>query len=255
MPDAKPRQPPTQDSFSAKGAESNEESTARAIRSMFSGVAPRYDFLNHALSLRRDIAWRRATAQALRSVLERPDSVVVDLCCGTGDLAFAFERYAAGMVLGADFCRPMLQRARRKARPDGAVFFLEADALRLPLSDESADAVAIAFGFRNLANYGRGVQEMRRVLRSGGWLAILEFSRVQMPIFRSLFQFYFHHLLPWLGSWVSGVKGPYQYLADSVSRFPDQETLAAFLSEAGFRDVRYANLTGGIAALHLAMKP
>jgi len=255
MPDAKPRQPPTQSALSSQRAESDEESTALAIRSMFAGVAARYDFLNHALSLRRDIAWRAATAQALRSVLERPGSVVVDLCCGTGDLALAFERYAAGLVLGADFCHPMLQRARRKAHPRGRAAFVEADALRLPLPDESADAVAIAFGFRNLANYGRGMQEMRRVLRRGGWLAILEFSRVQGPIFRPLFHFYFHYLLPRLGSWVSGVKGPYLYLADSVSRFPDQETLAAFLCEAGFQDIRYTNLTGGIAALHLAVKP
>ena len=255
MRDDSPRQPAPKGMLGAQSDSKDEDSTAQAIRTMFAAVAPRYDLLNHALSLGRDIAWRSATARALRSVLERPGSVVVDLCCGTGDLSLAFARYSGGIVIGADFCHPMLQLARRKARLMGDVIFLEADALRLPLRDESADAVAIAFGFRNLANYDRGVQEMWRILRRGAELAILEFSRVRGPAYGPLFHFYFHHLLPWLGTWISGIKGPYQYLADSVSRFPDQEALAAFLREAGFQQVRYKNLTGGIAALHLAVKP
>jgi demethylmenaquinone methyltransferase/2-methoxy-6-polyprenyl-1,4-benzoquinol methylase len=222
---------------------------------MFAAVAPRYDFLNHFLSLGRDIAWRRATAKALRERLARPGSVAVDVCCGTGALALALARYSAGKVIGTDFCRPMLQRAREKAqRSARAVFFFETDTLALPLRDDSVDAISVAFGFRNLANYQAGLREMHRVLRPGGLIAILEFSRVRWPVFGPLFRFYFHRILPRLGTWVSGVPGPYQYLPDSVSQFPDQESLAAVLTAAGFANVRYQNFTGGIAALHLGQK-
>lgn len=254
MGDAAPL-PPLKGPLASSSGGGDENSTGRAVRAMFAAVAPRYDFLNHFLSFGRDTAWRSATAKALRGVLQRRGSVVVDLCCGTGDLSFAFARYSAGVVVGADFCRPMLHLAKQKARPGGAVLFLEADTLCLPLRDESADAVAMAFGFRNLASLSRGVREMRRVLRGAGLLAILEFSQVRGPVFGALFRFYFRHVLPRLGTWVSGVKGPYQYLPDSVSRFPDQESLAALLREEGFQDVRYMNFTGGIAALHLAVKP
>jgi demethylmenaquinone methyltransferase/2-methoxy-6-polyprenyl-1,4-benzoquinol methylase len=222
---------------------------------MFAAVAPRYDFLNHFLSLGRDIAWRRATAKALRETLARPGSVAVDVCCGTGDLALALARYSAGKVIGTDFCRPMLQRGREKAqRSARAVFFFETDTLALPLRDDSVDAISVAFGFRNLANYQAGLREMHRVLRPGGLIAILEFSRVRWPVFGPLFRFYFQRILPRLGTWISGVPGPYQYLPDSVSQFPDQESLAAALTAAGFANVRYQNFTGGIAALHLGQK-
>ncbi len=237
------------------GSPQDVASTARAVREMFAAVAPRYDFLNHFLSLGRDIAWRRATGVALRNRLARPGSRVLDLCCGTGDLAFAFCRYSSGTVFGADFCRPMLRRAREKSlRRGGSVFFLEADALVLPFAKESLDAVALAFGLRNLASYARGMEEIRRVLKPGGVLAILEFSRVRWPLFGPLFRFYFQRILPWVGTRVSGVSGPYQYLPDSVSKFPDQEALAAVLREAGFRNVWYRDFTGGVVALHIAEK-
>lgn len=229
--------------------------TSRAVRDMFAAVAPRYDFLNHFLSFGRDVAWRRATAHALRDALARHSSVALDVCCGTGDLALALARVSSGRVLGTDFCHPMLRRAKGKAaaraRP---LMFLEADTLALPFRDDSIDVVGVAFGFRNLADYARGLGEMRRVLRPGGWLAVLEFSRVRWPLLGPLFRFYFHRILPRLGTWISGVRGPYQYLPDSVSRFPDQEALAAQLGQAGFRNVRYRNFSGGVAALHLAQK-
>jgi demethylmenaquinone methyltransferase/2-methoxy-6-polyprenyl-1,4-benzoquinol methylase len=222
---------------------------------MFAAVAPRYDLLNHLLSLGRDIAWRNATAKALREVLARPGSKVLDLCCGTGDLALALGRFSAATVIGADFCHPMLQLARGKLRDRiGSVSFLEADALALPFVDASLDAVTIAFGFRNLANYARGLEEMRRALKPRGLLAILEFSRLQWPAFGPLFRFYFRQVLPRLGAWISSVSGPYQYLPDSVSSFPDQESLAAALRDAGFQNIRYINFTGGIAALHVGEK-
>jgi len=233
----------------------DEQATASAVRSMFATVAPRYDLLNHLLSAGVDIGWRRATVRSLKPVLSRPVSVVADLCCGTGDLALALRKASAGMVLGTDFCHPMLQRAREKsARLGQAATFLEADTLRLPFRDASLDAVTIAFGFRNLVNYRRGIQEMRRVLRLGGMVAILEFSHVTWPVLGPLFRAYFRRVLPRLGTWISGVQGPYQYLPDSVSRFPDQEALSDLLREEGFSGVRYRNFTGGVAALHLGEK-
>jgi len=237
------------------GSRDDRNSTARAVRQMFAAVAPRYDSLNHLLSFRRDIAWRRATARALRETLAQPNCVAVDVCCGTGDLALALARSSAGKVIGTDFCRPMLQRAREKAQRSAcAVFFLEADTLALPFRDDSLDAISVAFGFRNLADYEAGLREMHRVLKPGGLIAILEFSRVRWPVFGPLFRFYFQRILPRLGTWVSGVPGPYQYLPDSVSQFPDQESLAAALTAAGFANVRYQNFTGGVAALHVGQK-
>ena len=237
------------------GQSLDEQSTASAVRSMFAAVAPRYDLLNHLLSMGIDIRWRRATVKALAPVLAKPTSVVADLCCGTGDLALALRRASAGMVIGTDFCHPMLQRAREKSEGLAkSTIFLEADTLRLPFRDNSIDAMTIAFGFRNLANYRRGVQEMRRVLRPGGTVASLEFSHVKWPVFGPLFRAYFRRVLPRLGAWISGVRGPYQYLPDSVLRFPDQEALAALLREEGFGTVRYRNFTGGVAALHLGKR-
>jgi demethylmenaquinone methyltransferase/2-methoxy-6-polyprenyl-1,4-benzoquinol methylase len=237
------------------GKNADEQATASAVRSMFAAVAPRYDLLNHLLSAGFDIRWRNATVKSLERVLADSSSVVVDLCCGTGDLALALNRASKGQVLGADFCHPMLRRALEKStRQAKQAVFLEADTLQLPFADGSIDAVTIAFGFRNLANYRRGIHEMRRVLKQGGIAAILEFSHVRWPVFGPLFRVYFRRVLPRVGSWISGVEGPYQYLPDSVLRFPDQEALAELLRQEGFRNVRYRNFTGGVAALHLGEK-
>lgn len=236
-------------------AAGDEASTGAAVRTMFAAVAPRYDFLNHFLSLGCDIRWRRATARALQDILRRPASCVADLCCGTGDLSLGLARESAGRVVGADFCRPMLMLARRKAASEHSpVQFIEADALHLPFRDGSLDAVAIAFGFRNLASYDRGLDEMRRVLKCGGRLAILEFSRLRWPVFGPLFRFYFRRVLPHLGAWISKSDGAYRYLPDSVSVFPDQEALLKKMQSAGFHKVSYANFMGGIAALHSGEK-
>jgi demethylmenaquinone methyltransferase/2-methoxy-6-polyprenyl-1,4-benzoquinol methylase len=222
---------------------------------LFSAVAPRYDFLNHFLSLGFDLAWRKATARALQPVLTQPGSLVVDLCCGTGDLTLALARLSAGKVVGTDFCHPMLLLARGKGgRGPLPIFLVESDALVLPFRDGSVDAITIAFGFRNLTDYPGGLREMHRVLKPGGKVAILEFSHVHTPLFGGLFRFYFRQVLPRLGNWISGVRGAYNYLHDSVSRFPDQQALAAALKGGGFRNVRYRNFTGGIAALHMGEK-
>jgi demethylmenaquinone methyltransferase / 2-methoxy-6-polyprenyl-1,4-benzoquinol methylase len=243
------------------GSPDDIQATGRAVQRMFASVAPRYDFLNHFLSLGLDLTWRRATAKALQDVLSWPGSVAADVCCGTGDLALALSRFSGGTVVGTDFCHPMLQRAERKfsrsAKRGGAtrVVFAEADTLSLPFSDHSLDLVTSAFGFRNLANYGAGLQEMWRVLKPGGILAILEFSRVQWPVFGPVFRFYFSTLLPRIGDWVAGVRGPYRYLHTSASQFPDQDALAASMGAAGLTNVRYRNFMGGVAALHIGNKP
>jgi demethylmenaquinone methyltransferase/2-methoxy-6-polyprenyl-1,4-benzoquinol methylase len=239
---------------SAPGSPDATDSTTRAMRTMFSAVAPRYDLLNHILSVGRDIAWRKATAKALRHILERPDSKVADLCCGTGDLALELQRYSSGRVFATDFCHPMLVLAKRKAFQHSTLF-LEADSLALPFPDGFLDMATLAFGFRNLASYVSGLREIRRVLKPQGILAILEFSEVRGPLFGSFFRFYFRHLLPRIGTWISGVPGPYQYLHDSVSKFPNQQGLSQLLNAEGFQNIRYLNFTGGVAALHLAEKP
>ena len=237
------------------GSGRDEVSAATAVRSMFASVAHRYDFLNHFLSLGFDMAWRRGAARELEEVLARPGSCVVDLCCGTGDLGFYLARRSRGLVVGADFCHPMLTIAQGKAKSRAArIQFVEADALRLPFADASLDAVTSAFGFRNLANYAGGIEEMWRVLKRGGRLAILEFSQVRWPIFAPVFRFYFRHVLPRLGTWISGVAGPYSYLPDSVAQFPGQQVLAEKLRTAGFQRVSYVNLTGGVASLHVGTK-
>ena len=233
-----------------------ESSTARAVREMFAQIAPRYDFLNHFLSLGFDILWCRAAARVLREALRRPGSVAVDACCGTGDLALAFRRYSAGTLIGMDFCPPMLARAKQKAgRGKRAVHFVGADTLALPCRDSSVDLIAAAFGFRNLANYADGLREMRRALKPSGTVAILEFSRVGWPIIGPLFRFYFRQVLPCLGGCISGNADAYRYLPESVAKFPDQESLAQAMREAGFVNVRYRNFSGGVAALHLGEKP
>jgi demethylmenaquinone methyltransferase/2-methoxy-6-polyprenyl-1,4-benzoquinol methylase len=217
---------------------------------MFAGIAGRYDLLNHLLSGNVDKRWRREVARSLQPSLGE-GSRVLDVACGTGDLSLVLAGAGAGQVVGLDFCRPMLEVARRKAADSSrAIPFVEGDALSLPFADETFDAVTIAFGLRNLAGVAEGLRELRRILRPGGRLAILEFSSPVVPGFRALFRFYFTRVLPRIGGLVSGSRGAYEYLPDSVSRFPDQKRLAELMREAGFEGVVYKNLTGGIAALH-----
>jgi demethylmenaquinone methyltransferase/2-methoxy-6-polyprenyl-1,4-benzoquinol methylase len=225
-----------------------EEEAARWVRGMFGRVAHRYDLLNHLLSLNIDRYWRARTVRRLRPVLERPGARVMDICCGTGDLLVALEGRCAGTVFGSDFCHPMLEAAKAKTR--GRAPVVEADALALPLPDASLDLITTAFGFRNLANYEKGLQEMRRVLRPGGVAAILEFSTPPNPALASLYGFYSRRILPAVGGAVSGESGAYRYLPESVRRFPEAQRLLAMLVEVGFRDVQFERMTGGIVALH-----
>jgi demethylmenaquinone methyltransferase / 2-methoxy-6-polyprenyl-1,4-benzoquinol methylase len=227
-----------------------------AIAEMFGEIAGRYDLANHVLSLGLDFGWRRAL---VRAVAATPPRVVVDLCTGSGDVAFALKRrLGAGTdVRGLDFCRPMLEAAERKkaARPWARdLAFAFGDCLDLPLAAGAADALTIAFGLRNLADRPRAYREMRRVLRPGGALFVLEFSQVE-GWFRPVYGLYRRRLLPAAARVLTGHAGAYHYLADSIGQFPGRAALARELAEAGFAPVRHAGLAGGAVALHIATAP
>ena len=228
---------------------------ARAVREMFSGIATKYDFLNHFLSVNIDKRWRRLVSQKLKDVLENPNALVLDVACGTGDLSLELQKNARAKIFGTDFCRPMLEIAWHKNAKNAAeIPYIEADGMNLSFSNETFNAVTIAFGLRNFSNWQEGLRELYRVLKPNGKLVILEFSTPVIPGFRGLFQFYFSSILPRIGGAVSGSRGAYEYLPDSVSKFPDQKNLARMMSETGFSDVEYKNLTGGVAAIHSGVK-
>lgn len=239
-----------------EGVRDEKEAAAR-VREMFGRIAPRYDLLNHLLSLDVDKLWRRRVAKRFRAVLRDPHARVLDLCCGTGDLALAFRTEAPGgaEITGCDFVPEMLIRARAKSAASGAkIEFVEADALSLPFGDASFDLVSCAFGFRNLANYQRGLQEILRVLKPGGAVAILEFAEPRGKIFGIVYRFYFRNVLPRLGGLISGHAHAYSYLPSSVSKFPNPEELQTKFERVGFADVRYERWTGGIVTLHAGQK-
>jgi demethylmenaquinone methyltransferase/2-methoxy-6-polyprenyl-1,4-benzoquinol methylase len=186
-----------------------EAEASRKVREMFTQIAPRYDLLNHLLSLQLDRLWRKRVASRLRPILANPDAAVLDLCCGTGDLSFALAREGKARVYGADFAHPMLLRAKQKnslqsgnsSEPaPNPLPFLEADALRLPFADSSFDLVTTAFGFRNLANYESGLREIQRVLKPGGTIAILEFTEPPDDFVGNAFRWYYRNVLPGIGA-------------------------------------------------------
>ena len=232
---------------------------SRTVQRMFAGIAHRYDLLNHLLSASTDRYWRSAAVQKLCDLLAAaPPSLVLDVCSGTGDLALTLQRRLGVKVIAADFCHPMLLRAERKfaaSRADHTIENIEADTLSLPFRDEIFDAATIAFGLRNLEGPVRGLQELFRVLKPGGALVILEFSRPAVPILRQVFNAYFRHVLPRLGAAISGEGDAYRYLPDSVRKFPSQSELSELLKAVGFHGIAYRNLTGGIAALHWGNRP
>jgi len=223
---------------------------------MFSTIARRYDLLNHLLSGNTDKRWRRIVADRVGEKLASNASEakqILDVACGTGDLALTLFETTGASVIATDFCRPMLQIAAGKV-PSG-IKLIEGDALSLPFLDRSFGGATIAFGLRNLASVEDGLSELFRILRPQGWLAVLEFSRPTNPLFRALFGLYFTKVLPLLGGVISGSKSAYHYLPTSVKRFPDQRELSLLMERAGFDEVTYENLTGGIAALHMARRP
>ena len=225
------------------------EDHARRVREMFARISPRYDFLNHLLSGNIDRRWRRRVVKTVTPLLPA-NAQVLDVACGTGDLSIEFFEASKAKVVGLDFCRPMLDLAKAKTRD---VQLIEGDALRLPFADGTFDAVTIGFGLRNLSSVEEGLRELRRILKPNGWAAVLEFSTPARGL-RGMVGFYNARVLPRLGGWLSGSRSAYEYLPDSISHFPNQTELAGMLCEAGFADVKFENLTGGVAALHLGRR-
>jgi demethylmenaquinone methyltransferase/2-methoxy-6-polyprenyl-1,4-benzoquinol methylase len=228
------------------------EKTIR-VRSMFGAIAGKYDFLNHFLSANIDRFWRQTCVLEVTKRISFPAPKILDVGCGTADLSLAFSEL--GPVVGCDFCQPMLQVGLNKAsagRKRNAVTLLNADALALPFTDESFDVVASAFVLRNLADMNLGIREMRRVLRPGGVMAILDFGMPESALFAAFYRFYFLKILPRLGRLLSGVDGPYQYLPDSVQSFPSAAKLKKMAEQEGFSKVEHRFLTGGVAVLIVA---
>jgi demethylmenaquinone methyltransferase / 2-methoxy-6-polyprenyl-1,4-benzoquinol methylase len=227
----------------------DRESASRAVREMFTAIAPRYDLLNHLLSASVDKLWWRRTARSFAAILSQPGAQVLDLCCGTGDMAFALRREATtAHILGADFSHAMLVLAAAKTSGDRRVKWIEADALRLPFPDASFDLVTSAFGFRNLADYDAGLREIRRVLRPGGEIGILECSE-PAGLLGKCYDVYFKSVLPKIGGLISGVKSAYSYLPASVARFPAPPEMLARMQQTGFNEASWTPYTFGIAGL------
>jgi len=248
----------------------SEADASRKVREMFTKIAPRYDLLNHLLSLELDRVWRARTARILQPILERPEARILDLCCGTGDLAFALQRKAKGRVWGMDFAHTMLVRAREKggaasgerrvaSRDAGSaggwtIPFVESDALRMPFADGVFDLVTTAFGFRNLANYEAGLLEIRRVLKPGGTLAILECGEPGDGWWGDFYRWYFRVVLPRVGGLISGSRAAYSYLPSSVERFLRPTELAELMERTGYIKVEFRLWTGGTVALHVGVR-
>jgi demethylmenaquinone methyltransferase/2-methoxy-6-polyprenyl-1,4-benzoquinol methylase len=234
----------------------DKQAAAKAVREMFSAIAPRYDLLNHVLSCHVDRLWWWRTARAFRHILQRPQSRVLDLCCGTCDMTLALLRQSGAEqrapLLGADFAHPMLQRAIAKTHGK-PIRVIEADALQLPLKSGSLDLVVSAFGFRNLADYDAGLAEIFRLLAAGGEVGILDFSEPKGLLGRA-YRIYFERVLPRIGGAISGVASAYAYLPTSVARFPEPNEMLERMRATGFSEASWRPYSFGIAGLYRGKK-
>lgn len=234
------------------------DKSGHRVRDMFAQIAPRYDLMNHLLSLGIDIRWRKRVVRELRLDGHLP---ILDCCTGTGDLALMLAEKVAGRVpvVGTDFCAPMLELAERKhAQKFGhlPVEFREADSQSLPFDDRSFQAVTVAFGLRNVQDTDLGLREMVRVCAPGGQVAVLEFSTPSAPGLKQAYQAYFRHVLPRIGQqFAKNDKGAYEYLPNSVIEFPSGRALAERLEQAGLHSVRILSLTFGVASLYIGDRP
>ena len=219
---------------------------------MFDAIAPSYDLNNRIHSMWRDQAWRR---EAVRVAQVTAASVVLDVACGTGDLAMAFRKGGANRVIGIDFVESMLHLADDKRRRDEAITYQAGDATALPLADASVDVVSIAFGIRNVHRPQRAVAEFHRVLKPGGRLIILEFSQPANPLLRRLYQFYSGVIMPRTASWIARDRSnAYRYLPRSVDTFLDRDAMCRLISDAGFGGVTIKPLTMGVAVIYRGVK-
>lgn len=232
----------------------DESSAATAVRQMFDDIAPRYDLLNHTLSMNVDRLWWRRAARTFLHILQNQDSRVLDLCAGTGDMSVAMHVAGSGQaqIYALDFSHQMLQHGLKKFETR-RIQPIESDALCLPLPGSSMNLVVSAFGFRNLANYEDGLREIYRVLKPEGEVGILDFSEPR-GLLGKLYRIYFRKVLPRIGTWISGVKGPYEYLPASVEKFPSPEEMVRKMEAIGFRNVSWTKYTFGIAGLYRGKK-
>lgn len=228
------------------------------VREMFRQIAPRYDLMNHVLSLNIDRYWRWRSVRKLQITGNEP---ILDTCTGTGDLALAIKRRApeSVKVIGSDFCSAMLkiadQKSHKLASPRHAATFLEADSQALPFDNDQFQCVTVAFGLRNVTDTNKGLSEMYRVCKPGGQIMILEFSRPNVIGLRQIYQFYFTSVLPRIGQiFARNDKSAYQYLPESVGLFPDGHELAKLMQDAGMVNVRYTPLTLGVATIYEGWK-
>ena len=237
----------------------DKTAAARAVREMFTSIAPHYDLLNHVLSCNVDRRWWRRAARTFSHILSQPEARILDLCCGTGDMTFALRTEAgknSAQIVGADFSHAMLQRATAKssaANTSKSPGWIEADALNLPFPNAHFNLVTSAFGFRNLADYDAGLREIVRVLRPGGECGILDFSEPK-GLMGAAYRMYFKQVLPRVGTLISGVRGPYAYLPASVERFPEPGEMLARMKRAGFAEASWTPYTFGIAGLYRGKK-
>ncbi|HAN97536.1 MAG TPA: bifunctional demethylmenaquinone methyltransferase/2-methoxy-6-polyprenyl-1,4-benzoquinol methylase UbiE [Planctomycetaceae bacterium] len=240
-------QPPPNEPAPAGGVDKSDG----RVRAMFGEIAPKYDRMNHLLSMQTDRYWRWWTVRRLAPHVNGP---VLDLCTGTGDLALAFDAALGGRqpVIGADFCHPMLAIGRAKgAKRGGRVRFVHADAQRLPFPDASFDLVTVAFGLRNVADTDLGLREIARVCRPGGRMAVLEFTMPRFAPLRVAYAWYFRNVLPRIGQLLARNRSSaYEYLPSSVGEFPMYQELADRMTRAGWSDVRFRPLTFGVATLY-----
>ncbi|MFT5468386.1 MAG: demethylmenaquinone methyltransferase/2-methoxy-6-polyprenyl-1,4-benzoquinol methylase [Verrucomicrobiales bacterium] len=219
------------------------------VRAAFSSIAPRYVLTNHVLSLGIDVLWRRRVAKIVESF--QPEKVL-DLATGSGDLALAIEkRCPEAEIIAADFCPEMLEVARKA----GVKNTIEADAMNLPFGDAEFDVVTVAYGLRNMESWLGAAQEMRRVLKPGGNLVILDFSLPKAAILRGPYRFYLHRILPKVAGLLAKNRQAYEYLSDSIERFPSGPAMQQLLGEAGFEETQWIPLSGGISAIYVAKNP
>ena len=229
---------------------------AEQVQQMFDSIAPRYDILNHVLSAGIDRTWWWRTARRFRPILARPDARIVDLCCGTGDMTLALQKHrpatiSTGFLMALDFSHQMLSIGHKKFPVN--ILAVEADALHLPLPNNTADLISSAFGFRNLISYEAGLAEIFRVLRPGGQVGILDCNQPS-GLVGALYNLYFKKILPRVGAAVSSAAA-YKYLPASVERFPRPPRMLELLHQAGFRQASWTSYTLGVAGLYQATKP